>query len=217
MLRRDHTPSETPPIQTTMPLTIRPRFLHYINSGLAWISVKPFADTDTKGIPAFRRRTFFKSYIRVGTGTSSDFLMNFTKAVPRSSFLLRNVSFAKDLRPAASMGVVAASMGIFSNPLPCGASDEAGFLAAGGCLRAVLPQPGKAATPLRACIQLFSAAALHVAPIAAASSLMASRSLERFLRRAQCEANAVDAVSEDAIAWSLDKNSDSSGRRSPAL
>ena len=117
---------------------------------------------------ALRGRTFFKSYIRVGTGTSSDFLMNFTKAVPRSSFLLRNVSFAKDLRPAASMGVGAASMGIFLNPLPGGASDEAGFLDAGGRLRAVLPQPGMAALPLRACIQLINSicsGTAHVAPI----------------------------------------------------
>ena len=65
------------------------------------------------------------------------FLMNFTKAVPKSSIALINVPFRKDLMSAASMGVVAASMGNVSNPLPGGASDEAGFLAAGGRLRAV--------------------------------------------------------------------------------
>ena len=137
-----------------------------------------------------------------------EFLINFTQAVSKSSFALMDVSFKRPSTGCFHMGVVAASMGIFSNPLPCGASDEAGFLAAGGCLRAVLPQPGKAATPLRACIQLFSAAALHVAPIAAASSLMASRSLERVLRSAQCEANVVNEVSEDAVARSIDEHSD---------
>jgi hypothetical protein len=38
MPNRNHDPSETPPISTAMPLTIRPCLLHYIHSELAWFA-----------------------------------------------------------------------------------------------------------------------------------------------------------------------------------
>ena len=108
--------------------------------------------------------------------------MNFTKAVPQSSFAIMSVSQKTFGRLLQWMGVVAASMEIFSNPLPGGASDEAGFLAAGSLLRAVLPQPGMAALPFRAYIQFFlqrhGAHGTHPLP----AHRWRSRSLERVLR-----------------------------------
>ena len=49
ILNRDHSPSEeTSPIPSVTPLTIRPRSLHYINSGIAW-NAKTFCRPRHKG------------------------------------------------------------------------------------------------------------------------------------------------------------------------
>jgi hypothetical protein len=53
MLNRDHTQSETPPIPTATPLTIGPRWLHYINSGPAWFAGTFCRHTNAKGMTAW--------------------------------------------------------------------------------------------------------------------------------------------------------------------
>ncbi len=107
--------------------------------------------------------------------------------IPKSPFALMDVSFSqKTVGQLCFHGSFDCFQGPLFESAACGASDKAGFLAAGGRLRAVLTQPGMAALPLRACIQLFlQRHGTHVAAIRHQLISIASCLLKLVLRKSR--------------------------------